>query len=129
MLVEEAGEGSRRSRGVAGVFRVLRVAAGLEGGCRGWWREGCVWRIGGIVDGLEGGWNAVGPHAQLLTGLFRRALFPQQAATTQALLSACTGYFRRALLPLIRRGLSFAAPRRILKMIPARMTLTGGGTP
>ena len=46
MLVEEAGAGSRRSRGEVGGFRVLRVAAGLEGGVGAGRRRGAVWQLG-----------------------------------------------------------------------------------
>ena len=53
MLVEEAGAGSRRSRGEVGVFRVLWVSGGGRRGVRGWSRAGCRLAAGGILAVLN----------------------------------------------------------------------------
>ena len=58
MLVEEAGAGSRRSRGEVGFFAFFGFADGQEG-CGGWSREGCVLAVGGFSR-LEGRLDAAG---------------------------------------------------------------------
>ena len=61
MLVEEAGEGTRRSRGEAGIFAFFGLRRASKECSRGW-SEGGVrpWRLG-IFAALKGGWNAAGP--------------------------------------------------------------------